>query len=357
MGVLRDVTEERALEEQLRQAQRLESIGLLAGGVAHDFNNLLTAIAGFADLARVSAEEGDSPAPDLEQVQAAVERGRSLTSQLLTFGRRALVRPRPVDLGDAVRAPSPRCSVACSARTSRSSPSWKPDAVAVIDPGQLDQVLVNLAVNARDAMRDGGTLRIAVSRPGTGARCAPGDAPGRARRSARAGPVVLEVEDDGEGIRPELLGQIFLPFFTTKERGHGTGLGLATVQGIVAQAGGRVRSPRGSGEGTTFRVELPAVARGPRAAKPKVQRRAAAATGDGLVLLVEDEELVRRVGERVLERAGFRVVSAANVPDAMAIADRGRPDILVTDIVLPGRRRRHRAGGDAPRAGGRTCRS
>jgi nitrogen-specific signal transduction histidine kinase/ActR/RegA family two-component response regulator len=321
VGVLRDVTEERAMEEQLRQAQRLETIGMLAGGVAHDFNNLLTAIAGFADLARVSAEDGDSPDADLRQVQAAVERGRALTSQLLAFGRRTVPRPRPVDVGAAMNALVPMLRRLLGEDITILL-ELEPDVVAIVDPGQLDQVVVNLAVNGRDAMPGGGRLRIAAGHAGS-------EEPG-------AGPVTvwLEVEDDGHGMAPELLDRIFVPFFTTKEHGRGTGLGLATVQSIVTGAGGRVDVSSRVGMGTVFRVELPGIA-GTRTRDAEV-RRPARATGDGLVLLVEDEGLVRQVATRILERAGFRVLSAANAPDALEIAGRQRPEILVSDIRLPG---------------------
>jgi CheY-like chemotaxis protein len=269
----------------------------------------------------MSVEDGESPAADLAEVQAAVDRARALTSQLLTFGRRALNRPQPVDLGSAAQALVPLLRRLLGERITI-IPELEPGAVAVIDPGQLDQVLINLAVNARDAMPGGGRLRIGVGR-------------GRARRGDALPPRAwIEVEDDGDGIPPALMGQIFLPFFTTKGRGQGTGLGLSTVQGIVGQAGGRVDVTSRVGEGTQFRIELPAVGAVEPAAPPR--SRPERQKGDGLVLLVEDEDLVRRVAERVLARAGFRVLAAANEPDALAIADRQRPDILVTDIVLPG---------------------
>jgi signal transduction histidine kinase len=238
VGVVRDVTEEQALQEQLLQAQRVESIGMLAGGVAHDFNNLLTAIAGFTEFARLSVEAGESPDTDLAQVQAAVERARSLTGQLLAYGRRAIVHPRPVDLGAAVEAMSPMLGRLLGehieVRTERGE-----RAVAVLDPGQLDQVLVNLAVNARDAMPSGGHLRIATGRTGTA-----------------SGTAWLEVQDDGVGMDPDVVERIFLPFFTTKERGRGTGLGLSTVYGIVTQAGGTIRVTSQPDAGSTFRVDL-----------------------------------------------------------------------------------------------------
>jgi PAS domain S-box-containing protein len=321
IGVVRDVTDERALEEQLRLAQRMESIGMLAGGVAHDFNNLLTAIGGFTDLARASIDEGISPEQDLLQVQAAVERARALTSQLLAFGRRAIIRPQPVDTAVAIGALVPLLRRLLGERVLIIS-ELEADVVVAIDPGQLDQVLMNLAVNARDAMPDGGRLRIATGRTG-----AAGDDTWPAM-------AWIEVEDDGEGIAPHLLDQIFLPFFTTKGRGQGTGLGLSTVQGIVGQAGGRITVRSRIGEGTVVRIELPTTAAIPAVAAEGQPRERP--TGTGFVLLVEDEDLVRRVGERVLLRAGFRVVTAANVPDALALAERERPDILVTDIVLPG---------------------
>jgi PAS domain S-box-containing protein len=319
IGVVRDVTEERALEAQLRQAQRLESIGLLAGGVAHDFNNLLTAISGFTDLARLAAADGGSPDADLLEIQSAVERAKSLTSQLLTFGRRAIVRPRPVRLATAVGELVPLLRRLIGERIEIST-EIDPTAVVVLDPGQLDQVLVNLVVNARDAMPSGGHLRVTA-----------GPVLGGQQRY-----IWLEVADDGTGIPPEVVDQIFLPFFTTKERGQGTGLGLSTVQGIVVAAGGRISVSSTPGRGTTFRIELPAA--DAIAAEP-----AGPADGGpdgrpgGLVLFVEDEELVRQSGARILERAGFRVITAPDVPLALVKASRVRPDVLVTDIVLPGR--------------------
>ncbi len=341
VGVVRDATEERQLEARLRQVQRLESIGMLAGGVAHDFNNLLTAIGGFADLAIAAVADGESPDAELAQIQSAVDRARSLTSQLLAFGRRAIVTPQPVDLARAVEALVPILRRVLGERIVILS-ELKPGAVALIDPGQLDQVVVNLAVNARDAMPDGGTLRIAV---GAGdcrrARAAdqrePPEPAGRdvAADGTPATCAWIEVEDDGTGIPADVLDQIFLPFFTTKQRGHGTGLGLATVQGIVAQADGTITVRSRPGEGAAFRIELPAVPAVP-VSEPVPARREAHGTASGLVLLVEDEDLVRRVGERVLARAGFTVVTATNVPDALKLADRERPDILVTDVVLPG---------------------
>lgn len=313
VGVVRDATEERALEDQLRQAQRLESIGMLAGGVAHDFNNILTAIAGFTDLARYASAAGESADADLEQVQLAVTRARSLTSQLLTFGRRALVRPRPTDVAATVSSLVPMLRRLLGERVAILT-ELVDGAVTIIDPGQLDQVLVNLAVNARDAMPNGGNLRIAVD--------------------VTQAMIRLEVEDEGDGIPPELMDQIFLPFFTTKERGQGTGLGLATVLGIVSQAGGRIDVSSRVGEGTVFRVALP---RASVDSAPGVRHQSQpAASGRGTILFVEDEDLVRRMGQRVLQHAGFTVLVAANVPDALTIADRGRPDLLAADIVLPG---------------------
>ncbi len=339
VGVLRDVTEEHQLEEQLRQSQRLESIGLLAGGIAHDFNNLLTAIGGFAELARAALAEGEPPDAELGQILAAVDRAGTLTAQLLAFGRRAIVKPRPVDLGEAVTGLVPILRRVLGERITILT-ELSEGVVGVIDPGQLDQVLVNLAVNARDAMPEGGRLRIAVGRAdgiGTQAARAGGGAAGRAadQAAARDATAWIEVEDDGSGIPPDVVDRIFLPFFTTKQRGHGTGLGLSTVQGIVAQAGGSVQVQSRVGDGTTFRIELPA-ALGAQPVPPSPAPRSVASSGGGLVLLVEDEALVRRVGERVLERAGFTVMTAGNVPDALALAERECPDILVTDVVLPG---------------------
>ncbi len=319
IGVVRDITEERALEVQLRQAQRLESIGLLAGGVAHDFNNLLTAIAGFTDLARLAAADGMSPDADLAEIQGAVDRAKSLTSQLLTFGRRAIVRPRAVRVATAVGELTPLLQRLIGERI-KITAQLDPAATVVIDPGQLDQVLVNLVVNARDAMPHGGHLRISAGLA-------------QDTESKRAW---LEVTDQGTGIPPDVLDKIFLPFFSTKERGHGTGLGLSTVQGIVVAAGGTISVSSVVGRGTTFRIELAAADLVPERATEPARDDVGRNVGS-LVLLVEDEDAVRMSGARILERAGFRVVTAASVPSALAKAALERPDILVTDIVLPGR--------------------
>ncbi len=317
IGVLRDVTDERLLEAQLRQAQRLESIGLLAGGIAHDFNNLLTAIAGFTELARLTAAEGGSPDSELMEIQAAVARAKSLTAQLLTFGRRAIVRPSPLHLSAAIEELVPMLRRLIGERIEITT-SLDTDAVVLIDPGQLDQVLVSLVVNARDAMPNGGHLRISV-----------GVDP------AFAGTAWLTVEDDGSGVPADVLEQIFLPFFTTKEHGKGTGLGLSTVQGIVVAADGRIDVESQPGRGTTFRIVLP-LANEPVANDPGLEPAPAHPGAGATVLLVEDEDLVRHSGARILERAGYHVVTAADAALALESSGRSRPDVLVTDIVLPG---------------------
>ncbi len=318
VGVVRDVTDERRLQEQLLQAQRIESIGMLAGGVAHDFNNLLTAIAGFTEFARLSVEEGLPPDDDLAQVQSAVERARSLTAQLLAYGRRAIVKPRPVDLAAAVDEMMPMLGRLLGEHIAIETRHGS-GAVALIDPGQLDQVIVNLAVNARDAMPSGGHLHIET---------------GRVAGADQGDVTWLQVQDDGVGMASEVAESVFLPFFTTKERGRGTGLGLSTVYGIITQAGGTISLATRPGAGSTFRVELPAA--DPVVAESGPDARPSTVGQGASVLYVEDEELVRRVGERALARAGFDVSAASTAAEARRLADQRRPDILVTDIVLPG---------------------
>lgn len=328
----RDVTQERFVEAQLRHAQKMEAIGQLAGGVAHDLNNLLTSISGYATFAAESVPP-DSPArSDMQEVIRSAELAASLTRQLLTFSRKQVTNPQVVELNGVLAD-----SVGMLRRLLGSSVEMvvRPDpgvGAVLIDDGQLRQVIMNLAVNARDAMPDGGRLFIE-----TESRTV--DAERAERHGVRPGAyTVLGVTDDGEGMPAEVQQRIFEPFYTTKEQGRGTGLGLSTVYGIVRQAGGYVWVYSEPGGGTTFRIYLPVAGSGEEgqgaAATRVVPRRPAHET----LLLVEDDEAVRAFAERVLRREGYRVVTAPTAEDALlALEAASEPvSLVITDVIMPG---------------------
>ena len=316
-------------EERLRQAQKLEAIGRLAGGVAHDFNNLLTAILGYADLALASMPPDEPRRLDLEEIKLAGTRAVDLTRQLLAFSRQQVLHQRVLNLSDVIE------NVARLLRRvigedivleTLSAPDlWHVKA----DRAQIEQIVMNLAVNARDAMQGGGLLRIETSNfSASGA--------GGAYRPTRAGEyVLLQVIDTGEGIPPEILSRIFEPFFTTKLAGRGTGLGLATVYGIVNQSDGFVFARSEVGRGTTLSIYLPRTTEmAPiETPAPVVGPRAA----DETILLVEDEDSVRELTARVLAEAGYQVLAAPGPHDAlrMAASHPGPIHLLLTDVVMP----------------------
>ncbi len=316
----RDVTEQVRLEEQFLQAQKLEAVGRLAGGVAHDFNNLLTVILSCTELLQDQAQ--GQAAEYVGEILLAAERARGLTRQLLAFARKGVVAPGPVDLTAQVRA-SERIlrrlvGEDVQVKVDLQAPLWP----VYCDAGQLDQVLLNLVVNARDAMPGGGTLTITTR-----------DVPGQ---SGAPDQVSLVVKDTGVGLSPEVRQHLFEPFFTTKPSGKGTGLGLATVHGIVQQHGGRLQVESVPGQGAAFEVLLPrshvravALEAGPEAPRSPAQER---------ILLVEDEPMVRHLAENALLGAGYRVVPAADGESARRLL--GDPeldlDLVVTDVVLPG---------------------
>jgi PAS domain S-box-containing protein len=320
----RDVTDHRALEEQYRQAQKLESIGRLAGGVAHDFNNLLTVINAYSELLLETMDESDPGRVNLIEIRKAGDRAAALTHQLLAFSRRQVLQPQTLDLNALVadaekmlrRVISEDIEVA-----TRLDPSLRP---VRADAGQLNQVILNLAVNARDAMPSGGKLTIATSNVATGPELplTPGQY------------VLLTVTDTGAGISSDNLAHIFEPFFTTKHPGEGTGLGLSTVYGIVQQSGGHVHVESEPGRGATFRVYLPSVDGGlPARASAPAQIDPAA--GRETVLVVEDEPEVRRVAVEILKSFGYHVLSAGNGGEALGMIDRS-VQLILTDIVMPG---------------------
>ncbi|MEW6490501.1 MAG: PAS domain S-box protein [Thermodesulfobacteriota bacterium] len=332
VAVLEDITRRKAMEGQLRQAQRMEAVGRLAAGVAHDFNNLLTVINGLAELAASDLGPGHTLAPRLRGILDAGERAASLTRQLLAFSRQQVVSPRALDLNAAVGGLQGMLRRLIGEDLEL---EWKPAAgvwPVRLDPSQLDQLLANLVVNARDAIPGTGTVTVETSNAVLDeAWCDkhPGSTPGEY--------AVLTVSDTGTGMDQETLAHVFEPFFTTKEPGKGTGLGLATVYGIVTQAGGAVYLESEPGRGTTFRIYLPRWTGGGEAAVvrdvPAVPPR-----GTETVLLVEDEAAILALGQTILERQGYRVLAARTPGEALLLAEKeaGEIHLLATDVVMPG---------------------
>jgi PAS domain S-box-containing protein len=329
VGIAQDVTEQRRLEAQLRQGQKMEAVGRLAGGVAHDFNNLLTVIQNYGNLVADELPAGSIASSDILQVLQAGDRAAELTRQLLAFSRKQLLKPRIVDVNlnvvNVTRMLRRVIGEDILLETDLAPTVWP----VLADPGQLEQVLINLAVNARDAMPDGGRLTLRTETREfdvVGARSRLGLVPGRYAS--------IIVEDTGVGIAPDVLPQIFEPFFTTKAPGKGTGLGLATVYGIIKQSGGFVYVDTVPGRGSAFTVLLPA--RGEAAGKdPAVF--APPPRGTETILVVEDELPVRTVVRRMLERLGYTVREAASGAEALGILETSlkRIDLVLTDMVMP----------------------
>ncbi|MBX9815593.1 MAG: hybrid sensor histidine kinase/response regulator [Proteobacteria bacterium SG_bin5] len=334
---LKDSGEEGRLKREVAQATKMQAVGQLAGGVAHDFNNILTAIIGHCDLMLMRHAPGDSDYDDIQQIRANSNRAASLTRQLLAFSRQQTLRPQVLQLPDVISEVSALLKRLLGETVRLEVTHGRALGAVRADPGQLEQVVMNLAVNARDAIlakppRGGGVLRIetfAVSAQQVrkmGADFMPaGDY------------TALAISDNGSGIPPDVLPKIFEPFFTTKEVGKGTGLGLSTVYGIVKQSGGYIFADSVPGEGARFtiylpvhRAEAPAKAPRPAAAKP------AELWGTGTILLVEDEDMVRAVAERALTRQGYKVLVAEHGEAALELLGRiDKPDLLVSDVVMP----------------------
>jgi two-component system, cell cycle sensor histidine kinase and response regulator CckA len=312
--VLRDVTERVKLEEQLRQAQKMEAIGQLAGGVAHDFNNLLTVIGGYSEIARRRIGAGPGGA-ELLEVERAAERASQLTRQLLAFSRQQVLDPHPLDLGEVAAGllPMLRRLIGEDIEIAMLAAPGLPSVLA--DRSQIEQVVLNLAVNARDAMPSGGTLTVET----------------RVLNQR----VALIVTDTGVGMEREVLDHVFEPFFTTRGVGHGTGLGLATVHGIVNQSGGEVLVYSEPGLGTSFKVYLPVSGQTAERGENGDMSDEEQLNGDETVLLCEDEEGVRRLIETVLTSHGYRVLSAAGPLQALEIAAEREIDVLVSDVIMP----------------------
>jgi PAS domain S-box-containing protein len=332
IAALVDITERVQLEEQFRQAQKMESIGRLAAGVAHDFNNMLTVILGQCSLLLCNPGHRPETTEALNHIAQAAERAANLTRQLLTFSRRQVMQPRPLNLNELVTNLSKMLCRLLGEHIALQCHYSPVPPVVHADPGMIEQVIMNLAVNARDAMPKGGQLTLATqvaTLSEASAQSHPGGRPGRF--------VCLSVADTGCGIDAETLPRIFEPFFTTKEVGKGTGLGLATVYGIVQQHQGWIEVASEVGRGTTFRVFLPALASDtPQAAA--AGKPALIPSGRGTVLLVEDEPGVLELAKTVLQRAGYKVLTARNGQEARRVwaAHRQEIDLLLTDIIMPG---------------------
>ena len=330
-GVMQDVTEQRALESQLRQSQRLEAVGRLAGGVAHDFNNILTAIIGYSELLLDELAASHPLRPSVQEIRAGADRAASLTRQLLAFSRKQVLRAKVLDLNTAVRDLVKMLQRLIGEDVKLELALHAAPAMVQADPGQVEQVLLNLAVNARDAMPDGGRLTLETAcrvLDETYARAHADVVPGEY--------VMLAVSDTGTGMDAETQARIFEPFFTTKELGKGTGLGLSTVYGIVKQSGGSIAVYSEPGRGTTFKIYLPRVD-----APAPVETAASAPPARGgheTVLLAEDDAAVREVAGEALSQRGYRVLRAPDGQTALelAAAHAGEIAILVTDLVMPG---------------------
>jgi len=317
-----EIAERKEAEQALREAQKMEAVGRLAGGVAHDFNNLLTAIVGYSELLRSATEADPGTARLVDEIRRAARRGADLTQQLLAFSRRQVLDPRVLDLNEVVRGIEGLLrqvigeEVRLVTRLDGELESVR------ADPNRLEQVLVNLAVNARDAMPEGGEVLIETSNAGLALAGEPA--------------VLLAVQDTGVGIPAELRSQIFDPFFTTKERGQGTGLGLSTVYGIVTQSEGRIEVESEPGGGTRFEILLPAVDERP--ARPAEEPAGGdIPRGHETILIAEDEPAVRTFLRRFLRKQGYRVLTAADGEEALRIARNAEPaiDLLLSDVVMP----------------------
>ncbi len=330
-GTATDMTERLRLESQLLQAQKMESIGRLAGGVAHDFNNLLTSIIGFTELARGDGLDDERRSRYLATVKEAAGRGAELTRQLLAFARKKVVQPELVDLNRLLEHQMPFLRRLIGEDITCHLVPEEPLGGVMADAGSIEQVIMNLAVNARDAMTKGGRLTLETRNVG------PDEA--RAVMPAEAAPgacVLLTVSDTGEGMSPEILSRLFEPFFTTKPQGRGTGLGLSMCHGIIRQAGGQITVSSAPGKGSSFAIYLPrvdgSVTTRPAAAVPRQGGR-----GHESLLIVEDDGMIRALAQETLQDLGYRVLAASDGEEALQVAKAAPapPILLVTDIVMP----------------------
>ena len=334
LGTVQDITERRLLEDQLRQSQKMEALGRLAGGIAHDLNNALTAIAGYAELALGEVASDHAARADVEEIRRAAERAGAVTRQLLAFSRKQLLEPRVFDLNETIDAISRLLSRLLGADVVVQAQLAGTALPVFGDPGQVEQAVINLAVNARDAMTGGGRLVLATTRETvdeTFARSHLPMTPGEY--------IVLRVSDSGHGMPPETLARIFEPFFTTKGVGKGTGLGLSMVYGTLKQIGGFIFVDSEVNRGTTFRLYFPPGAAPEPAAADASRARERERHGQETLLIVEDEPSVRNLVASALRRDGYLLLLASSAEEALTVADahEGPIDLLLTDAVMPGR--------------------
>ncbi|EKD81203.1 MAG: hypothetical protein ACD_39C01911G0003 [uncultured bacterium] len=328
---LRSLEERISLQEQLQQSQKLESVGRLAGGVAHDFNNMLSIILGYGEVILKELRPGDPLREEIEQIVDAGRRSASLTRQLLAFSRKQALQPEVLDLNQVIKNLERMLSRLIREDIGLKLVLAEDIGNVLADPGQIEQVVMNLVVNARDAMPDGGKLLIETAAVLFDEKHAASHAditPGKY--------LMLTVTDTGCGMSKDILEKIFEPFFTTKESGKGTGLGLSMVHGIVKQSGGVIQVHSEPGVGTTFRVYLPQVAVKPQSKVDDIEEDADMGGGEQ-ILVVEDEDALRRLVEKILERQGFSVNTAANGGEALLLVEQKglQPELMITDIVMP----------------------
>jgi len=332
LNFIRDMTQQRKLEDQFRQAQKMEAVGRLAGGVAHDFNNLLMTIIGYADLMLIGLAEDDPFREKLEQIGQNGKRAARLTRQLLAFSRKQILQPVVLDLNELIKD-----FVKMLKRLIGEDVELETVLVSGLrpveaDPGQMEQVIMNLVINARDAMPDGGKVIIETANTDLDEGYVNAH-----DVSLQPGPyVMLVVSDTGTGMDEETRSNIFEPFFTTKEVGKGTGLGLSTVYGIVKQSGGNIWVYSEPGQGTTFKIYLPAVA-GETVQRKKEQPPTDDLTGSETILIVEDDDMLRNLAREILQLQGYRILDAENGIEALRISEehRGQIHLMITDVVMP----------------------
>jgi len=330
LAFLQDITEQKKLEAQFVQAQKMEAVGRLAGGIAHDFNNMIGAILGYCDLILPGLREGDPLYSDIMQIKICAERSAALTRQLLAFSRKQILVPKVLNFSEVVEEFKSVLSRLIGEHIKLQIIRRASLGFVKADHGQIEQIIMNLAVNARDAMPDGGKLTIEIENVQIDERYA------ATHIGATSGPhVMLAVTDTGCGMAPETLSRIFEPFFTTKEPSKGTGLGLSTVYGIVKQSGGSIWVYSELGKGTTFKLYFPRV-EGARTEMKPVRPDALRGAGE-TVLVVEDSDALRNLVVQILARGGYRVVAARNGGEALLTCERfpGRIELLLTDVVMP----------------------
>jgi PAS domain S-box-containing protein len=333
MTELKQAEEEKAsLQDQLRQSQKVEAIGRLAGGIAHDFNNLLTIIKGYSQLSRIELKEADPLRGNIDEIQKAAERAASLTRQLLAFSRRQVMEMRVVDLNSLLRDLEKMLRRVIGEDIEMVIQLAEDLGSVRADVGQIEQVLMNLAVNAKDAMPSGGKLTIET------ANVALDESDARSHVDVSAGPYAMfSVSDTGTGMTPEVRERIFEPFFTTKEKGKGTGLGLSTAYGIVKQSKGHIWVDSVQGKGTTFKIYLPSVNEPLEEIRKEVLRKEPP-LGNETVLIVEDEAEVRKLISKMLDRQGYAILETSDGEEALLVCERckGPIHLMLVDVIMPG---------------------